>query len=110
MSYEERRIRAEHVRWERMHKDLKLIERSIMALSDAVNSLTNAVNDTVTELRDLKSQLDANGDVAAASEQIQTMADNLESAVTEAKASGGTTSPTDPGTVDPTTGGDPSTV
>ena len=69
-----------------LHHDLLHLDRSIMALADAMRAMTEAVGDAVTEIRTLTEQIANTGDVEAATEQLNTLAANLEQAVTDAQA------------------------
>jgi ABC-type transporter Mla subunit MlaD len=71
---------------ERIIESINHLSRSIMALSDSVQNITTAVNDAVTEIRQLAETIRNTGDVGAAASQLDTLAGNLEQAVSDASA------------------------
>src|SRR4051794_31421597 len=82
-----------------LHHDLLHLDRSIMALADAMQAITTAVEDAVAEIRSLTETIananDVPNEVQEATDQLTALAANLEQAVTEAKAHPDAQPPTD---------------
>jgi methyl-accepting chemotaxis protein len=92
---------------ERQPKWAKRLEAKVSALADALVELGAATDEVISELEDMAAQIEANGDVAAAAQQIRDTAQRLRDAQPDAPAPGGGDTPA-PGGGDtpPADGGD----